>query len=123
MRSSEDGMPDWREYVRTNLQLTSASPEQESEAIEDLARHLEDAYSDALKRGCSPDVAEAEARSHISDWKRLSRELRQSPRYRVSSVERFASETPRGSGVAWLDSLRQDVRFSIRTFVRKPAFF
>jgi putative ABC transport system permease protein len=116
-------MPDWREYVRGNLLLPRALPEHENEVVEDLARQLADAYADGLRRGCSPEGAEAEVRSHISDWRQLSADLSAASRNRTNPLERLSRRPVRQWGVAWLDSLRQDVRFSLRTFARKPAFF
>src|SRR2546428_460913 len=87
-------MPDWKEYVRQNLTLNRALPEQESEAIDEVARQLEDAYTDALGRGLSPAEAERETRQHIPDWDAFSKELRQTARHHSSPVERFVREAP-----------------------------
>jgi len=116
-------MPDWSEYVRRNLQLKNVLPEQESEAIADVARQLEDAYVDAVNRGCSPTDAETEAKMHISDWQKFSRELAQTTRHRSSSAQRFVREAPSKEKPSMFDSLKQDIRYSLRTFIKKPAFF
>ncbi|PYT02409.1 MAG: hypothetical protein DMF60_21435, partial [Acidobacteria bacterium] len=68
-------MPDWRRYVRQNLKLTRALPEDEANAIEEVARQLEDAYLEALNRGLSSEEAVEDARLHITDWNKLSQEL------------------------------------------------
>ena len=68
-------MPDWMRYVRQNLNLTHASPADEADAVEDIARQLEDAYLEGLDRGLSSAEAEAQARLHITDWSELARQL------------------------------------------------
>ena len=65
-------MPDWTQYVRQNLRLSSLEVEREAEVIEDLAEQLEDAYAEALQRGLSPSQAEAAAKKHIADWPALA---------------------------------------------------
>ena len=44
-------MPDWAEYVRQHLRLSGFRPEREAEIIEEVARQMEDAYSEALRMG------------------------------------------------------------------------
>src|SRR5262245_5290434 len=68
-------MPDWRGYVRQNLELTRASSADEAAVIEEIARQLEDAYLEALNRGLSPEEAAEDARLHVTDWNELSRHL------------------------------------------------
>jgi len=66
-------MPDWKEYVRQNLQLRNFRPGREVEIVDDLAQQLEDAYWDGLSKGLSATEAEEFAREHIADWEALSR--------------------------------------------------
>ena len=79
-------MPDWFAYVRRNLRLRGFRPEREAEIVEEVARQLEDAYTEALRLGSSRDQARAAAESHIADWTALARELEESHRGRESSM-------------------------------------
>jgi hypothetical protein len=81
-------MPDWRRYVRNNLRLEHAEPAQEAEAIEEIARQLEDAYLELLSEGCSPAEAEEQAKLHIQDWNVLAAALRSSPALHASCRRR-----------------------------------
>jgi hypothetical protein len=79
-------MPDWFDYVRRNLRLRGFRPEREAEIVEEVARQLEDAYTEALRRGSSREQAREAAEGHIADWNVLARELEQSHRGRQSSM-------------------------------------
>ena len=68
-------MPDWPEYVRHHLRLSGFRPEREAEIIEEVARQMEDAYSEALRMGASDAQAGEIARRHISDWQALANAL------------------------------------------------
>src|SRR5262249_23092165 len=86
-------MPDWRQYVRQNLKLTSVRPEDEAAAVDEIARQLEDAYGDAVDGGVPPSEAIEQAELHIPAWNRLSRELVGARRLSaVGAVESFVRE-------------------------------
>ncbi len=68
-------MPDWPEYVRQNLRLSGFRPEREAEIIEEVARQMEDACSEALRIGASEAQADEIARRHVSDWRALANAL------------------------------------------------
>jgi len=91
-------MPDWRRYVQKNLNLGR------SDAVEEIARQLEDAYLEALNEGLPPEEAEQQAKLHIADWEKLSTEA---------------------SRVHWLDSLEssiRDGRYAARRLRRSLGF-
>jgi hypothetical protein len=68
-------MPNWAEYVRQHLRLSGFRPEREAEIIEEVARQMEDAYSEALRMGACDAQADEIARRHITDWQALANAL------------------------------------------------
>ena len=68
-------MPDWPDYVLQHLRLSGFRPEREAEIIEEVARQMEDAYSEALRIGGSEAQAAEIARGHISDWHAMANAL------------------------------------------------
>src|SRR2546427_7683810 len=107
-------MRDWRSYVRENLSLSNASPETEADAIEEIARQLEDAYLDALHSGLSEQDAERQAKLHIIDWQALSTELHCFSRYR-RPTRTFPEQRRTMSPFGWIDSWRRTcvMRFAV----------
>ena len=79
-------MPDWVDYVRRNLRLRGFRPEREAEITEEVARQLEDAYTEALRLGSTHHQACEAAEAHIADWTTLARELEVSHRGRESRM-------------------------------------
>src|ERR1700735_5516470 len=79
-------MPNWPEYVRQHLRLSGFRPEREAEIVEEVARQLEDAYTEALRPGSSREQARMATEGHIADWTALARELEESHRGRESSM-------------------------------------
>ena len=79
-------MPDWIEYVRGNLRLRGFRPEREAEIVEEVARQLEDAYTEALRLGASEERAGEIARRHIADWDALAQELEEAQRGKESAM-------------------------------------
>src|SRR5271169_3327564 len=73
-------MLDWPAYVRRNLRLDGFRPEREAEIVEEVARQMEDAYSEALREGESEARAAEIARRHISDWEALANALAEAHR-------------------------------------------
>jgi predicted permease len=120
-------MPDWFAYVRRNLRLRGFRPEREAEIVEEVARQLEDAYTEALRLGSSRDQARAAAESHIADWTALARELEESHRGRESSMTTLQNAAEdrdfrkRGAFSALTD-LRQDVFYGLRVLKKSPGF-
>ena len=77
-------MPDWQAYVRKNLKLDLAWAADEAAVVEEIARQLDDAYLEAVDQGLSPEEAERQAKSRITDWSGLAEMLLQSPPHRQS---------------------------------------
>jgi hypothetical protein len=79
-------MLDWPAYVRRNLRLRGFRPEREAEIVEEVARQLEDAYTEALRLGASEERAGEIARRHIVDWDALAHELEEAQRGKESAM-------------------------------------
>src|SRR5580704_8374659 len=112
-------MPDWPSYVSQNLRLRGFRPEREAEIVEELARQLEDAYSEALRLGSSEEHACEAARRHVSDWVALSHELEESHRGRESVMSIWQQKAEdrdlrkRGK-LSMFTDLRHDVLYGVR---------
>src|SRR5690348_6555257 len=116
-------MRDWRLYVREHLHLRNALGEAEADAVDEIARQLEDAYLEAMNQGLSEEEAEREATSHIQDWDRLSNELSSICRY--GPIGHDMVPTGRGGEmnlIQWIDSFRTDLRYAMRRLWKAPAF-
>jgi len=68
-------MPDWREIARQGLGPLPFEADRENEIILELANHLEDLYSDSVRRGKSEAEALQSALSAAADWDKLRREI------------------------------------------------
>ncbi len=69
-------MPDWQQHVRERLGALGIGAEREEEVVAELAGHFEDAYDGCLERKATPASAFACAFGEVSNWARLSREIR-----------------------------------------------
>lgn len=121
-------MPDWTKYIRRHLPLERFRGETESEILDELAAHLEDAYAEAVATGASPQEAEALAVSQIEDWEELANSILRSrdgariPRA-SQAVERSEANL-RSRGGRWIpvaDAL-QELRFTLRRLSKAPGF-
>jgi hypothetical protein len=66
---------DWSEIVCARLRRVSLDADREHEIRAELAGHLEDAYEDARRRGCSEEDAVARALAAVPDWAQLERTI------------------------------------------------
>ncbi len=64
-------MPDWRELLRARLHTPTLDREHAQQVRDELAGHLEDAYQEARRRGCTEEVAVASALQSVPDWAEL----------------------------------------------------
>lgn len=120
-------MPDWFDYVRRNLRLRGFRPEREAEIVEEVARQLEDAYTEALRLGSSREQAREAAEGHIADWNVLARELEESHRGRQSSMITLQNAAEdrdfhRRGALSALTDLRQDILYGFRVLKKSPGF-
>src|SRR5438552_1642118 len=114
-------MPDWMRYVRENLRLTRANAGDEANAVEEIARQLDDAYLEALNRGLSREEAEQQAKLHITDWSKLAEEL-PCNRPNTASLVFHKERTRRMSIADWIDSFVRDIRYSARGLRKSVGF-
>jgi hypothetical protein len=120
-------MPDWIAYVRGNLRLRGFRPEREAEIVEEVARQLEDAYTEALRLGSSHERAREAAQGHISDWNVLARELGESLRGKESSMTTMQNaaenrDVRKRGAFSTLTDLRQDMLYGLRVLKKSPGF-
>jgi hypothetical protein len=62
--------------VRERLGALGIGAEREEEVVAELAGHFEDAYEGCLESSATPEMASARAFGEVSNWSRLSREIR-----------------------------------------------
>ena len=58
-------MRDWSSVVRSRLIALGIEAEREEQIRAELAGHLEDAYADAIRRGCTEEDAAARALAQV----------------------------------------------------------
>ena len=120
-------MPDWPEHVRRHLRLRGFRPEREAEIIEELARQMEDAYSDARRMGASEEQAAEIARQHIDDWQALTNALADAHHGKEPIMTDWQQQTEdrdlgtRGR-LSWFTGWRRDVIYGLRLLARNPGF-
>ena len=69
-------MRDWSSVVRSRLIALGIEAGREEQIRAELAGHLEDAYADAIRRGCTEEDAAARALAQVPDWTRLADAIR-----------------------------------------------
>jgi predicted permease len=120
-------MPDWIDYVRGNLRLRGFRPEREAEIAEEVARQLEDAYTEALRLGASEARAGEIARRHIADWGALAHELEEARRGKESAMTMWQHHAEdralreRGR-LTFLAGWGGDVLYGLRVLGKNPGF-
>ena len=117
-------MRDWQAYVRSHLTLPAHSPERHARIVRELAAQLEDFYRDAIAGGLNEEEADGHARSQITDWDRIARDVSHADRpHRQPRLERLANTLDSTGGVQQMFShFIRDVRFSIRQLLKSPGF-
>ncbi len=106
-------MPDFKQYVRSQLPPLRVRPEREAAIVEELAQQLTSAYEEALSGGADEPVAMAAAHNQVRDWPELAR--------RIQEAERTAP-VDIGQEGRWLRGVWQDVRFAFRMLGKSPGF-
>ena len=120
-------MRDWPEYVRRRLRLNGFRPEREAEIIEEVARQMEDAYSEALLTGASEPQAAEFARRHVTDWQALADALAGAHHGKEPIMAAWQQQTEdreldaRGK-LSWFTGWRRDVIYGLRLLAKNPGF-
>jgi predicted permease len=126
-------MRDWKQYVREHLPPLGLSGAREAEIVEEIAQQLEDATTEAMRRGVSPVEAELQAAQQIPDWAALAQEIRRAERPVTARISAQTPETlreafkeekirKRRGGNMFVD-LVQDLRYGVRAIRKNPSFF
>lgn len=98
--------------VRRAFRLALRRPRIEQEVDDEVAFHLDMRIAELVANGHTPDDARAEALRRFGDTTHWSAIMSATDHERVASERR--SE--------WMDDLRQDVRYALRSFRRSPLF-
>ncbi len=119
-------MRDWQAFVRFHLRLDGLKPESEARIVRETAEQLEDVYQDGLRRGLSPDEADAEARGQIDDWDRFASQLQLSMPVAMEPCSVHLAgmaDKMAGRGGIWraLGDLVRDALQSVRSWRRRPG--
>lgn len=69
-------MRDWSAVVAARLSALGLDAEREAQIRAELTGHLEDAYADAVRRGCTDEDAAARAMAQVPDWTYLAGAIR-----------------------------------------------
>jgi putative ABC transport system permease protein len=109
-------MHDWKREIARRLSDTALASQSEA-MIEEMAQHVEERYRSLLGRGYSEERAHGEALEELSDPAALVAALR--------ATVRPAADPPvlgaaRRAGLA--ASIRHDVRYALRMFLKNPVF-
>lgn len=120
-------MPDWPEYVRQHLRLSGFRPEREAEIIEEVARQMEDACSEALRMGASEAQAAEIARRQISDWQALANALADAHYGKEPIMAAWQQQTEdreldTGGKQSAFTGWQRDVIYGLRLLAKNPGF-
>ncbi len=113
--------------MRRRLCLSGFRPEREAEIIEEVARQMEDAYSEALRMGASEAQAAEIARGHISDWQALASALTNAHHGKEPIMAAWQQQIEdrefdtRGK-LSWFTDWRRDVVYGLRLLAKNPGF-
>ncbi|HEU4386270.1 MAG TPA: ABC transporter permease [Blastocatellia bacterium] len=111
-------MGEWKQEIQRILARLDLEPAREAEIVEELAQHLEDRYSELLAAGATDQEARRLALAEINEHQALKRELMRVEQ-RVGPEPIVLGTTRRSHVIA---DLAQDLRYGMRTLIRKPGF-
>ncbi len=110
-------MSEWRSELVERLASLRLKPEREAEIVEELAQHLDDRVDELITLGSDPTAAREAALRDLDAPGELARRL-------AEFVPRPINLPPPGapSRGRWFQARWQDVRHSVRSLRRSPAF-
>ena len=103
-------MPDWVQYVRSQLPPLRVRPAREIEIVDELAAQLEQAYQEAIATGHDAAEAERLAKAQLPDWRRLA-----------SDIETSLPPKHRPASRIW-QGVPGDLRHAFRVLRKSPVF-
>lgn len=111
-------MTDWNAELKSRLAGLTVRPEREADILDELAQHLDDEVRMRVGGGMDPGAARLEALSELDAPGELARRL-------IECETRPPLALPPPGAPArgrWFTARVSDVRYSIRTLRRSPAF-
>lgn len=120
-------MPDWKQIVTRRLPGLSADPVRRADIVQELSEHLQEAYEEAEKDGCTEEEAIARALETFDDWEGMVKELeageRRQPDLLMGPLEEKSHESAHSGPLSrLLSTLGRDLRFGLRVLLRSPGF-
>ena len=98
--------------IRRAFRLARGRPRIEDDVDDEVAFHLEMRAAELVARGWTPEAARAEAVRRFGDTRQWSVAMSEVDRGRITQERR----------AEWLDDLRLDVRYGVRSLLRAPVF-
>jgi putative ABC transport system permease protein len=98
--------------TRRAFRLAVRRPRIEADVDDEVAFHLEMRVAELVARGLTPEAAQAEACRRFGDTRHWSMAMTAEDRERAALEQR----------AEWLDDLRQDLRYGVRSLLRAPLF-
>ncbi len=114
--------------MRKQLGPLELPSEREAEIVEEISEHMREAYADARERGVSEGEAHSYAESPFLPWKELRSNIGRAERTAGPEIEPrdravFDDDNSRWLGVGeMLGSIWLDLRYGVRTFLKRPFF-
>jgi len=114
-------MPDWKKILREQLAALALPPVQAEDVLEELAGDLEERYQRALRRGATPEQAQAEALAEIAAPEKLAVEIRTAQGPQATPPQPAGAQSRSGGFVMMLQDLWQDIRYGARMLAKTPG--